>query len=280
MKKTIKKRICDLTPAEKALYLERVKAAMIREQGVAWEKIEPKIRASIDETFDDEKFSKMDTEFAIDAAYARNYFKWHERHEKPSLIDYMLYVGEFVTHSDLIDLPVPDDHDSSVQTSSVRDFSADDNSAPTATTAYSIPTNEVEALSTNITATATSITPTIPQTEAASGQKAIASAPEKKSRKTSATGKRTAKGTAKKTGIATKTGTTKKKTETTKRTGRKRNGPSTIEKIQMLAKWVEETMMPPAGSSWEKLTELKCQLFDARTEIEMYPEDVFDSPAF
>ena len=84
------KRIKDLTPKEKARYLESVKKTMIREQGVPWSRIEPKIRASIEETFDDEAFSKMDTEFAIDAAYARNHFKWHEKHEKPNLVDYLI----------------------------------------------------------------------------------------------------------------------------------------------------------------------------------------------
>ncbi|MBR1438178.1 MAG: hypothetical protein IJ587_06530 [Synergistaceae bacterium] len=98
------KRIKDLTLEEKARHFENVNKAMLREQGVPWSRIEPKIRASIDETFDDEAFSKMDTEFAIDAAYARNHFKWHEKHEKPSVVDYLLYMGEFVTHSDLVEI--------------------------------------------------------------------------------------------------------------------------------------------------------------------------------
>ena len=63
-----------MTPADKASFLEATKRALLIEQGVLWEEIEPKIQADIDATFDDAQFVKMDPGFRIDAAYARKEF--------------------------------------------------------------------------------------------------------------------------------------------------------------------------------------------------------------
>ena len=60
--------------------------------GVPWKVYEEKILADIDASFDDERFSKMDSEFAVDAAYLRRDFKM----KKPSLVDYLLWMGQFV----------------------------------------------------------------------------------------------------------------------------------------------------------------------------------------
>ena len=57
------------------------------------------IQAEIDATFDDAQFVKMDPDSRIDAAYARKEFG----DKKPSLVDYMLWTAEFVTHSDVIE---------------------------------------------------------------------------------------------------------------------------------------------------------------------------------
>ena len=59
-----------MTPADKASFLETTKRALLLEQGVPWEVIEPKIQAEIDATFDDAQFVKMDPDSRIDAAYA------------------------------------------------------------------------------------------------------------------------------------------------------------------------------------------------------------------
>lgn len=97
--KNMRKRISDMTPADKASFLEATKRAMLLEQGTPWEVIEPKIQADIDATFDDEKFLKMDPDFRIDAAYARKEFG----DKKPDLVDYMLWSLKFVTHSDVVE---------------------------------------------------------------------------------------------------------------------------------------------------------------------------------
>ena len=95
----MRKRISDMTPADKASFLEATKRAMLLEQGMPWEVIEQKIQADIDATFDDEKFLKMDPDFRIDAAYARKEFG----DKKPDLVDYMLWSLKFVTHSDMVE---------------------------------------------------------------------------------------------------------------------------------------------------------------------------------
>jgi len=95
----LRKHISEMTPADKASFLETTKRALLLEQGVPWEVIEPKIQADIDATFDDAQFVKMDPDSRIDAAYARKEFG----DKKPSLVDYMLWTAKFVTHSDVIE---------------------------------------------------------------------------------------------------------------------------------------------------------------------------------
>ena len=98
------KRICEMTEEDNSLYFQHCKEAMMRDYGTQWSEIEPKIISEIGATFDDAKFAEMDSESAIDAAYAREYFKWKEKHEKPSFICYMLWTGGFVTKSDLVEI--------------------------------------------------------------------------------------------------------------------------------------------------------------------------------
>ena len=101
------KKISELTVIEKGIYLENVKKAMEAEQGTSWCEMEAKILAEIDATFSDEGYAKMkkeNPEFAVDAKYAREYFRWDQEHRKPSLVDYMLWMGQFVTKSDLVEI--------------------------------------------------------------------------------------------------------------------------------------------------------------------------------
>ncbi len=93
------KKISEMTAADKAEFLKRTKQAMLREQGVPWEFIEAKIIEDIENTFDDEKFVKMDPDFRIDAAYGRKEF----RDRKPEFVDYLLWTLKFVTKSEYVD---------------------------------------------------------------------------------------------------------------------------------------------------------------------------------
>ena len=95
----MRKKISEMTTADKAEFLEQIKRAMVKEQGVPWELIEPRIIEEIENTFDDEKFIKMDSDFRIDAAYARKEFG----DKKPDLADYMLWMLKCVTKSEYVD---------------------------------------------------------------------------------------------------------------------------------------------------------------------------------
>ena len=90
------KKISEMTAADKAEFLEQTKLAMVREYGIPWESIESRILEDIDNTFDNDKFVKMDPAFRVDAAYARKEFGDH----KPSLVDYLLWNVKLVTHSE------------------------------------------------------------------------------------------------------------------------------------------------------------------------------------
>ena len=94
------KRICELTEADKKSYLENVKREIETSLGAPWKVYEEKMLADLDAGFDDEKFCKMDPEFAVDAAYLRRDFKM----KKPSLVDYLLWMGQFVTKSNLVEI--------------------------------------------------------------------------------------------------------------------------------------------------------------------------------
>lgn len=98
-KRSMKKRISDMTPADKTSFLEATKTAMILEHGVEWTFIEARIQSEIDAAFDDKQFVRMDPDFRIDAAYARKEFG----DKKPSLVDYMLWNLKYVTHSDVVE---------------------------------------------------------------------------------------------------------------------------------------------------------------------------------
>ena len=93
------KKISEMTAKDKAEFLERAKEATLREQGIPWEFIEPKILEDIENIFDDEKYVKMDPKFRNDAVYARKEFG----DKKPDLVDYMLWSLKFVTKSEYAD---------------------------------------------------------------------------------------------------------------------------------------------------------------------------------
>ena len=44
----MRKRICDMTPSDKAAFLEQIKTAKEIEQGVSWSWMEQRIQAEID----------------------------------------------------------------------------------------------------------------------------------------------------------------------------------------------------------------------------------------
>lgn len=94
------KKISEMTPADKQRFLEKTKKAMLRENGIPWEAVEGKIIEEIENTFDDEKFAKMDPESRIDAVYARKEFG----DKKPELVDYILWSVKFVSHSEYVEL--------------------------------------------------------------------------------------------------------------------------------------------------------------------------------
>ena len=50
-------------------------------------------------TFDDEKFVRIDPDFRINAAYARKEF----RDQKPELVDYLLWMLKFITKSEYVE---------------------------------------------------------------------------------------------------------------------------------------------------------------------------------
>lgn len=93
------KKISEMTAADKEEFMEQTRQAMQREHGVPWEFIEEKIIEDLDNTFDDEKFVRMDPDFRIDAAYARKEFG----DQKPELVDYLLWIAKFVTKSEYVD---------------------------------------------------------------------------------------------------------------------------------------------------------------------------------
>lgn len=98
MIREMRKKISEMTAADKAEFLEQTKLAMIREYGIPWEFMEEKIMEDIDNTFDDEKFAKMDPDFRIDAAFARKEFG----NRKPDLVEYLLWSCKFVTKSEYV----------------------------------------------------------------------------------------------------------------------------------------------------------------------------------
>ena len=100
----MQKRIKDLTNKDKEKYLQAVKREL-EKNDVPWDFYEKKIREEIDNTFNDAAFGKMNPEFAIDAAYAREYFRWKEKQEKPELVDYILWMGYFATKSEYVEIP-------------------------------------------------------------------------------------------------------------------------------------------------------------------------------
>lgn len=95
----MRKKITEMTAADKAEFLEKTKQATISERGIPWEFVETKLLEDIDNTFDDERFVKMDPDFRIDAAYARKEFG----DKKPELVDYILWMVKSVTHSEYVD---------------------------------------------------------------------------------------------------------------------------------------------------------------------------------
>lgn len=92
------KKISDMTAADRAAFLESIKKTTLKQYGIPWSFMEEKILKDIDDSFDDEKFLKMDPDFRVDAALLRRKFN----DKKPDLIDYLLWAGEYVTDSEYV----------------------------------------------------------------------------------------------------------------------------------------------------------------------------------
>lgn len=90
----------ELTSEDKQKLYEQIKISYSLQSGKSWDHIEPKIQNDLDCTFCDELFVKMDPDSLIDAAYCRKEFGKN----KPDIIDYLIWMKRFVTHSDYIDI--------------------------------------------------------------------------------------------------------------------------------------------------------------------------------
>ena len=95
----MRKKISEMTKKDKAAFLAATIRATEEEQGVSWTWMEARVQVEIDNTFDDEKFVKMDPDSRIDAAYARKEFG----DKKPELVDYLLWTLKFVTKSEYVE---------------------------------------------------------------------------------------------------------------------------------------------------------------------------------
>ena len=95
----MKKRISEMTPADKAAFLEATKLATERQQKMPWKEMEKRIRAEIEATFNDELFARMEPGRKIDAFLCRMEFG----SRKPELVDYMLWSLKLVTNSDVVE---------------------------------------------------------------------------------------------------------------------------------------------------------------------------------
>ncbi len=54
--------------------MKKTKLVFIREQGIPWEIVEANIIEELENTFDDEKFVKIDLDAQVDGAYVRKAF--------------------------------------------------------------------------------------------------------------------------------------------------------------------------------------------------------------
>ena len=95
------KKISELTAKEKERFLNATIKDYERNFHMPWSQIEPTILKDIDDTFDDQAFLKMSPDFQIDTVLCRKEFG----NKKPSLVDYILWAGKFVTKSEYVEIP-------------------------------------------------------------------------------------------------------------------------------------------------------------------------------
>ena len=81
--------------------MEIVKAEYTAHYDMPWAMIEMGIRLFLDNTFDDKLFLKMSDDEKIDDLHCREEFG----SKKPSVIDYILWSGKYVTHSEYVEIP-------------------------------------------------------------------------------------------------------------------------------------------------------------------------------
>ena len=96
----IKKRQ-DLTPAEKQRLFEATKADMEQNYHIPWPVMEQKIQSFLDQAFDEDACLQMSQDDQIDAYHVRKAFN----RKKPSVVDYLIWAGTFVTKSEYVQIP-------------------------------------------------------------------------------------------------------------------------------------------------------------------------------
>ena len=95
------KRIQELTEEERKRFYRATMAEIQRTGHISAAEVQQKIQRLIDQAFDDELFPKMSADDRIDASFCRKEFG----DKKPDIIDYLLWSGKFVTHSDYVEIP-------------------------------------------------------------------------------------------------------------------------------------------------------------------------------
>lgn len=93
----------DLTPSDKARFLDKTKREIENIHNVSWSEMERKMQAFLDAAYDDNLLPKMSPDDLIDAGFCQKEFK-----EKPSFVDFLIWHGRFLTHSDFVDVPDDD----------------------------------------------------------------------------------------------------------------------------------------------------------------------------
>lgn len=82
----------DLTPSDKAKFLNKTKWEIENIHNVPWPEIERKMQAFLDAAYDDKLLPKMSPDDLIDAGLCRKEFK-----TKPEMIDFLIWQGRLVT---------------------------------------------------------------------------------------------------------------------------------------------------------------------------------------
>ena len=95
------KKVSELTEEDKNKFYKAAKKDFEDNYDVPWHVVEQQARLFLDQAFNDKLFPKMNPNDQIEAAHCRKAFN----NTKPSLVDYMIWTGLSVTHSEWIEIP-------------------------------------------------------------------------------------------------------------------------------------------------------------------------------